>query len=122
MFASPSPKEKKKKLNLTPLKIYNAPLSNKRPIKTPPPSPTKPLSPRRVQKDFKNTNPSIRFMDKKDRPTTLFDNQYTLRSVAAITPGAHAHVEHEKLISPTGTSSMPLVVKQGTTPVDTEIK
>jgi serine/threonine protein kinase len=85
-------------------------------------TPTQPLAPHRVQKDFENTSPTIHFQDKKNRPTTLFDNQYTLRSIAPITPGAHARVEEETLISPGGNSSIQLVGKHGTTPVKKEIK
>lgn len=80
-------------------------------------SPSKELELCRVKKDFETPVSSIRFTNK-----TTLSNHYVLIPQEPITPGAHASVQQEQLVSPGGSSSMNLVRKYGSTPVLSEIE
>ncbi|MDQ8039922.1 MAG: protein kinase, partial [Rickettsiella sp.] len=119
MFANSNHPKKKLHLNLfPPQKVQISNEVNNALI----PTPTRKLDSCRVKQAFNKPNISKKFIDPKGNINIEYSNRYLLKIKQPITPGAHAEVYQEQLISPGRNSALELVRKIGTNSVESEIK
>ncbi|MES2142447.1 MAG: protein kinase [Pseudomonadota bacterium] len=116
MFTNTNPK-KRSHLTLNISQKHNE-LSKKEVILTP----TNPLDRARIKQDFINPATSKEFIDYNGDTGIEYSNHYLLKLKYPITPGAHANIHQEQLISPGRNSSIKLVRKQGGNSIQSEIK
>ncbi len=86
------------------------------------PTPSNELDCSRAKQAFTKPSTAKEFIDQKGNTGIEYSNQYLLKLQQPLTPGSHAKVQKEQLISPGRGSSLTLVGKYGTSTVESEIE
>jgi serine/threonine protein kinase len=118
MFTSNNPKKKPKlTLNISTTLQINHDLS-----RDPVPTPLAKLDSCRVKYAFEKPYKPTEFIDNRGGIGIEYSNQFLLKLKQPVTPGAHAKVQQEQLVSPGRNSAIELVRKQGANSVQSEIE
>ena len=114
MFTQPA----KKKLRLD-LKLFQEQIDCRRESIS---TPNNELDCSRAKQAFTKPSTQKQFIDQKGNIGIEYSNQYLLKLQEPLTPGSHAKVQKEQLVSPGKSSSISLVRKYGASTIQAEIK